>query len=129
MNVTDEVLMAYADGELDDATRAEVEQAIATQPELREAVARHTRMRAVVSKTFEPVLEEKVPDRLSQLLESAPASPASNVLSFKRADAARPSPQRWQLPVWASIAASASSRTSSGTCALRPLRSSVSAVL
>jgi hypothetical protein len=103
MNVTDEMLMAYADGDLDEATRAQVEQAMEAQPELREVVERHTRLRASVSQTFEPVLEEKVPDRLSRMLES---TPAPNVVPFKRADTVR-SPQRWQLPVWMSIAASA----------------------
>lgn len=103
MNVTDEMLMAYADGELDEAARVQVEQAMETQPELREAIERHTRLRASVSQTFEPVLDEKVPDRLSRLLES---TPAPNVVPFKRAETAR-SPQRWQAPVWMSIAASA----------------------
>ncbi|MBC7983706.1 MAG: zf-HC2 domain-containing protein, partial [Candidatus Obscuribacterales bacterium] len=65
MNITDEMLMAYADGELDVATRAEIERAIAANSELAKQVAGHRALRIQLNNTFDSVLAEAVPARLN----------------------------------------------------------------
>lgn len=64
MNYDDDTLMAYADGELDPAMRAEIARAIAQDPRLGAAVARHQALRQDVFAAFAGTLEEPVPARL-----------------------------------------------------------------
>jgi hypothetical protein len=70
MNTSDETLMAYADGELDEVTRRSVERAMQSDPALAARVARHRALRANVSAAFAPVLEEAVPQRLIDALHA-----------------------------------------------------------
>ena len=64
MTLSDEVLMAYTDGELDPQTRARVEEAIASDPQVARRVAAHEALREKVQSSFGRVLDEPVPDRL-----------------------------------------------------------------
>lgn len=64
MTISDETLMAYADGELDAATRASIEAAMHEDPEIARRVARHRALRETMQGAFAAVLEEPVPDRL-----------------------------------------------------------------
>jgi hypothetical protein len=64
MTISEETLMAYADGEADAATRASVEAAMHEDPEIAGRVARHRAMRTALRGAFSAVLEEPVPDRL-----------------------------------------------------------------
>lgn len=77
MTIEPELLMAYADGELDPLTAKRVERAIAADPALAGEVERHRRLRAQLSDAFAPVAEEPVPDRLAALL-------ASNVVPLRQ---------------------------------------------
>ncbi|WP_460826233.1 anti-sigma factor family protein, partial [Massilia terrae] len=61
MNISDDVLMAYADGELEAPQRAEVEQAMRADPKVAAAVERHRALRADVFAAFAGVLDEPVP--------------------------------------------------------------------
>ena len=70
MTIEPELLMAYADGELDPLAAKRVERAIAEDPALAEEVERHRRLRARIAGEFAPVVEEPVPDRLAALLRS-----------------------------------------------------------
>jgi hypothetical protein len=70
MNYSDEVLMAYVDGELDGKLRIELDQAIATEPELAARVRAYEALRGQVRAGFEPILEEVVPDRLLRAVRS-----------------------------------------------------------
>lgn len=92
MRFSDETLMAYADGELDSATRADIEAAMASDPDVARAVERHRRLAARVRTAYAAELEEPMPARLS-------------ALATKRAgrDIAL---RRWQGPAWAALAAS-----------------------
>ena len=65
MRFSEETLMAYADGELDLVTRAEIEAAMAQDPEVARAVERHRLMAAQVRTAYDGVLEEPVPERLA----------------------------------------------------------------
>ena len=89
MRFSDEMLMAYADGELDLVARAEIEAAMARDPQVAEAVERHRGLKARLQAAYGGVLDERVPDRLANL-------------------AAGPSAKRaaMRLPQWAALAAS-----------------------
>jgi hypothetical protein len=68
MRYTDEMLMAFVDGELDAALRAEIEQALGHDKALAERVARQRRLRKLLADTYDPVLDEPIPARLQQAL-------------------------------------------------------------
>jgi hypothetical protein len=102
MTFPDEVLMAYADDELDPQTRAAVEAAIAADPEIGRRIARHKALRGRVHSAFDRVAGEPVPARLLEVVRSAPAgSRENNVVPLRR----RPV-RRWSWPQWSAIAAS-----------------------
>lgn len=110
MNVSDELLMAYVDGELDAAQRAAVEHAIAADPQLAGRVRHHQALRRQVRGAFDPVLSEPVPDRLLAVLRKQPPSSAGDkVVAFRRR---APQPAmaeqraRWSWPQWSAMAAS-----------------------
>ena len=108
MTFSDEVLMAYADGELDTETREQVQKAINTDPEIARRVASYRALRDTLRSSFDPVLSERVPDRLITAARAraperaAEPSPAeSKVIPILRNRApVRP----W--PKWAALAAS-----------------------
>jgi hypothetical protein len=64
MSVSDETLMAYADGEVDAATRAIVETAMRDDPEIRRRIEEHRALRETMQGAFSAVLDEPVPQRL-----------------------------------------------------------------
>jgi hypothetical protein len=94
---SDEVLMAYADGELEPAMRAAVDAAIASDPEVAQRVSRHRALRERLRAAYGPVLDEPMPERL---IAAARAQP--KVVALRR----RPASVRtfgWQ---WGALAAS-----------------------
>jgi anti-sigma factor RsiW len=64
MGISDEVLMAYADGEADSKTRALVEEAMAADPQIARRIAEHRALRNTLRSSYDNVLAEPVPDRL-----------------------------------------------------------------
>lgn len=105
MTLSDEVLMAYADGELDENTRAAVESAMSTDPEIERRIAQHQALRGRLRSAFDPVLDEPVPPHLLDLARNArTSSPAP------RSSQVKPLPlrgaRRTSLPRWAALAAS-----------------------
>ena len=102
MKPSDEMLMAYVDGELDAAAVAEVEAALAADPALLAQVQQQRALRARLQSAFAPVLDEPVPTRLREAVD-APARPPVIDLSAVRADRAA---RRWGPPQWAAMAAS-----------------------
>lgn len=93
MEITEEQLMAYADGALDAQQRSIVEQALAAQPELgARLLQRHRALRTSLSNAYDPVLMEAIPARL--LAAKHPErKPGRTVRS-------------WASPVWLAAAAS-----------------------
>lgn len=89
MNYPDDILMAYADGELDEPLRGEVERAVAADPALAAIVAGHRALRRDVFAAFAGVVDEPVPARLQ-------ARGPAKVLAF---DAARGARQRAGAPL------------------------------
>ncbi|MGB9330510.1 MAG: hypothetical protein WCB10_07055 [Steroidobacteraceae bacterium] len=102
MTFSDETVMAYVDGELDDATRAALEVAMATDSDLAERVARERRLRARLHSEFDPVLREPIPERLLAATKGSSAKgPTGNIIWLKRIPA-----RHWSWPQWGAVAAS-----------------------
>ena len=97
MTVSDETLMAYADGEVDAATRAIVEAAMRDDPEVRRRVVHHQELREVVKGAFAAVIDEPVPQRLIAAARGAPAGSIVDLASARNAVAVKASRGlRWQ---------------------------------
>ena len=123
--INDELLMAYVDGELDDATAARVAMTVAADPALSARVAREQALRQRLRAALRPGLDEAVPARLLAALQddagfAAPAAAESSVtqspvisLGAARAErerraeaAARPTSAGWGWAQWGGMAAS-----------------------
>jgi hypothetical protein len=93
MSVSDETLMAYADGEVDEATRAIIEAAMRENPEVRRRIAEHRALREAMQGAFSAVLDEPVPQRLIDAARGQTAAPAGgrvvDLASARRAAAGR----------------------------------------
>lgn len=74
MNIDDELLVAYADGELDAAKAASVERAVAADPRLRARLANLTRAAELTREVFEVKGCDPVPAALIETIMRAPAT-------------------------------------------------------
>lgn len=90
----EEILIAYVDGELDEAERTRFEAQMAAEPALAREVARHRMLAAQVNAAYADVLEEEIPPQLLTVAHAA----------NDRAAAGRPGP--WRLAPWMGLAAS-----------------------
>src|SRR5258708_10306600 len=81
MTISDETLMAYAEGELDAAARAAVESAMREDPQIEMRVAAHRTLRRKVQAAYSAELSEAVPERLLRAARTAAAAPGSKVVS------------------------------------------------
>src|SRR5690349_7451416 len=116
MTFSEETLSAYADGEVDAATRAALEAALATDPQLAQRVAHHRALRARVRDAFTPVLEEPVPERLLATVRGAgPGQRTGNVVALRKQPRAR-----WTWPQWGAMAASLVVGVMIGPLSLQP---------
>lgn len=70
MSITDDELAAFADNELESERRAEIAAAVAADPSLARKVEQHLALRARLGSHFAPVLEQEVPARLKDLLDT-----------------------------------------------------------
>ncbi|WP_342114147.1 anti-sigma factor [Pseudoduganella sp. OTU4001] len=106
---SDEILMAYADGELDEVTRRAVEEAMRKDAALAHRVAQHKAMRANVFAAYAPIAEEAVPPRLAQPLRQATVVSLDSVRARREAEqqAARKAARGrgWSWPEWGALAA------------------------
>jgi hypothetical protein len=99
MTISEETLIAFADGELADDARAEVERALAQDEALRARLAAHQRLRQRLSAAFDGALDEPVPARVQQAVKT-PRAPAPVVdLAARRA-------AKWSAREWGAMAAS-----------------------
>ena len=108
MTYDDETLMAYADGELDEAARAGIAAAMENDPELARRVAKQLALRKEVAGAFDTVTTRPVPDRLIEAARapsSETSAPRGNVVNFpSRGTRAPPTP--WRAREWTAMAAS-----------------------
>lgn len=88
MTPDDEMLMAYADGELDPLNAKRVEKAIAADPALMKIVEGHRALRSTLGTAFAPILDQPVPDHLAAMFQS-------NVAAFTPKPAPVSQPRRW----------------------------------
>jgi hypothetical protein len=91
MKFSPDLLMAYADGELDAETRRAIEAEMAIDPQIAQEIERQRALRADVAASFAGVLDEPVPDRLLRAATKSQAAPQR---------------RHWAWPEWTSIAAS-----------------------
>jgi hypothetical protein len=109
MIITDEILMAYVDDELETEARAAVETAIAEIPELARRVARQQELRRQLRDAFDGVLKEPVPDRLIDAARRAPAGRRDATvtdLDQAREKKSERTARPWSWPEWSTMAAS-----------------------
>jgi hypothetical protein len=95
MTYSDEMLMAYVDRELNAATTASIDAAVARDPTLAARVERQRKLAQTVHAAYEPILEEPMPKRL--LDAASGAAPAA---------APARAPRRWAWFDWSAMAAS-----------------------
>lgn len=112
----DETLMAFADGELDDATRQAVEQAMETDEEIVSRVALFAKTGALSKQALGPLGAEPVPESLlasvtAMIENQTPTGQQDEVrednvvpLSVPRRTPWRESSTRWAMPLAASVA-------------------------
>ncbi|GAB2512922.1 anti-sigma factor family protein [Lysobacter humi (ex Lee et al. 2017)] len=104
MNIRDEDIQAYVDGELAGADAARIEAAVAADVLVAARVERERRLRAQVRGAFDGVLAEPVPQRLVDALRAPTASNTADVVELRTRREAK-APSRWRVPAFA-IAAS-----------------------
>lgn len=106
MTITDHEIQAYVDGELTPEDAARIDEAVAADVMVAARVEREKRLRMTLRGAFDPVLSERVPDRLRLLLAGDDATPGGDA----RGDVANVSelrprrvdvPPRWRTPVLA----------------------------
>ena len=108
--VSEERLMAWLDGELDEAAAADVARVVAADPALAERARRERALREKLRAAYAPVVDEAPPQRLLSTLgmagEETPASPsADNVVPLRPRSAAQ-RVREWRWPEWGALAAS-----------------------
>lgn len=101
MKFSDEMLMAFADGELDLVARAEIGSSIDRDGVAARAVARHRAIAAAVRAAYEGVLDEPLPPALAALAGDEEAALAA--AAQPRAGARLGAPT-WRLPAWSTVA-------------------------
>jgi hypothetical protein len=113
MTISDETLMAYADGELDAAARAAVESAMREDPQIEKRVAAHRALRQKVHAAYSAELSEGVPERLLAAARGVASTQGGKVVNLQdvRAAIARDSPhaRRQARPQWRTVGTMAAS--------------------
>jgi hypothetical protein len=117
MTISDETLMAYADGELDPVVRAAVESAMREDPQIEGRVAAHRSLRQRVQAAYSSELLEDVPEALLAAVRTGADRPQGRVVNLQVARAASERaateraasgarPARWRWETAAAMAAS-----------------------
>ena len=105
MRFTEEIIMAYADGELDESTRFEVELAMRQDPLLAEKIRQHQVLRSNVFGAFAGTLTEEVPQRLQVAARSGKVVHLDSVRQLRTPPPPAPEKQGWSWPQWGALAA------------------------
>lgn len=107
MNVTEEQIAAFADGELSGDELARVEAAIAADPVLADKVEVHRRLRNTLGVHFAPVLDQKVPDHLTGMLNrQEDNAPVISLAAEREKRGLAPMVRRWAPIAGPALAAS-----------------------
>lgn len=112
MNITDETLAAFADGELESTVAAQVAAAVAADPALAAKVEAHRALKARLASHYAPLAEQALPPHLTALLSGAQQrddDSGGEVISFAAARQQRglvPVLRRWGPIAGPALAAS-----------------------
>lgn len=108
----DETLMAFADGELDEAQSLALEEALAGDDALAERLAVFLDSRRLVGDALKPLIDEPMPDallasvrKMAEEAQRRQAAPQDNVVSFRPKPPRQQAATRWLMPVAASLVA------------------------
>lgn len=107
--VNEERLLAWLDGELDEAAAADVARAVAADPALAERARRERALRENLRAAYAPVAAEAPPQRLLAALGAMQATPAPATTDNVAPLRPRTAVQRvrdWRWPEWTALAAS-----------------------
>lgn len=101
--ISEEKLMAYADGELSAEDAVEVEAEVAADPALKAKVEKHRRLRVKLAGAFQGVIEERTPQRLSAAVEGRSHMSAElvDLEAVRHAKEALKQAERPKRPAWA----------------------------
>ncbi len=107
MRFTEEIIMAYADGELDDTMRFEVELAARQDPKLAEKIRQHQMLRSNVFGAFSSTFGEEVPQRLQAAVRTGKVVHLDSVRQLRTPPPPPPAPEKrgWSWPEWGALAA------------------------
>ena len=110
MQITEDLLMAYADGEVDAETRAAIEAAMVLDSTIRDRVETHRRLRGTLAGAFGSALTEPAPERLVAAARGESVARAAEIvdLAAVRARKAAPkpaAPPRRAWVQWSALAA------------------------
>ncbi|WP_404482140.1 anti-sigma factor family protein [Novosphingobium sp. BL-52-GroH] len=94
MNVTDDELMAFADGELSGADAERVAAAIAADPALTARIEAERRLRTMLRGHFDPIAAEPVPESLTLMVAAAAADETERDMTDAPAPPPRAEPAR-----------------------------------
>lgn len=89
MAIDNEMLMRYADGELDAIARGRVDRAASEDPAIAARLDEHRRLRTRLAAHYDPVVEQDVPERLVSLLTSHGGQAVVDIASARRPRASR----------------------------------------
>jgi hypothetical protein len=111
MNITDDLIAAFADGELDGAEQLRVAAAVDADPALARKVALHRTLKGQLAAHYAPIAEQPVPAHLAALLQPADDKNAqgAEMISFAAARQKRglaPMMRRWAPIAGPALAAS-----------------------
>jgi len=109
MGITDQLLMAYVDGELSPDLAALILSRLETEPDLLERMEQHQRLRSDLSSVYAPIMGEPLPPNLASLLtgENAQAAAGRGKLTFDPMREFDFDRLRAGWPIWAAVAAAA----------------------
>lgn len=105
MSVTAEELAAFADGELDPVREAQVAAAVAADPAVAEQVRAHHALKARLAGHFAPIMQAPLPERMTALLQPAPAEIVDFAAAREKRERSRTLP-RWTWFAAPALAAS-----------------------
>jgi anti-sigma factor RsiW len=117
VTIPDDILMAFADGELDEATRQMVEAAERDDPDVRRRLATHRQLRARLQTAFAATLDEPVPERLLAAVRKPAArvapivtvAPVIRLADRRRAAKTGAAARKFSISAWPALGSLAAS--------------------
>jgi hypothetical protein len=105
MGITDQLLMAYVDGELSPDLAALILSRLETEPELLQRLEKHKQLRSELSAAYGPAMREPLPPDLAALLAQEGVKVAASTARLAQDFTLRVFANVW--PMWVAVAAAA----------------------